>query len=248
MLDVGCSTGVFLRAARDAGWQVTGMDLSENAVAFNRDGGLDAHVATLEQHPLQPASFDLVTLFDSIEHMPSPSRALRAAHALLRPGGLMMLTTPNIAGWLPALTYRMFARRFGRWDHPGPPGHIFQFSPTTLARALEAAGFKLEYLRTEAIDLAFSVGALEDVLVDVVKSRGRRPPRATGSGGDLPGMLPGEARTEDRQAPPSLPARLVRRTLRAVARALAWVIVVLVAAPAPLFGRGDSLVVLARRS
>ena len=127
IVDVGCSAGWFLRVASAAGWRATGLDVSPNAVAHCRRLGLDARVGTLERHELPAGVFDVVTMFDSLEHMPGPLAALHAARRLLSAGGLLVVTTPNIDGLFPRFTYQVFGRTLGAWEHPGPPGHVYQF-------------------------------------------------------------------------------------------------------------------------
>ena len=249
LLDVGCSTGWFMSVAVAGGWRATGIDVSPSAVAQDRARGLDAHVATLESHAFAPKSFDVITMFDSIEHMPSPMRSLRAVHTLLADDGLLVITTPNIDGLMPRIIYQLFGRTMGLWEHPTPPGHIYQFSGATLADALERAGFAETYEETERIPLDYTVGQMENVLVEALKRRGRRPPDP-GLNLDLPatpgtrddGPSAGGSETASRG-----PVRLARLAVRSAARIAAWTMTAAIAAPAPLLGRGDSLLVLARK-
>jgi 2-polyprenyl-3-methyl-5-hydroxy-6-metoxy-1,4-benzoquinol methylase len=243
LLDVGCSAGWFMGVAQDAGWKVVGFDVATASVGHARSRGFDARLATLDQHDLPPASFDVITMFDSIEHMPSPMRALRSAHRLLRDDGIVMITTPNVAGLLPKLTYRLLARPFGAWDHPGPPGHIYQFSDKTLASALERTGFESIYDKTEAMDLEHSVGELEDAIMDVIAGRTRKKHDA---GDDDHAVAEAHAESEAKRGAPNKP-RLLKRALRRTVRTAAWAVVGGVSAPAPLVGRGDSLIVVARK-
>jgi SAM-dependent methyltransferase len=240
LLDVGCSAGWFLSVARDAGWQVSGLDVSAPAVAYCRSRGFDARVATLDNHGLPPGRFDVITMFDCIEHMPSPMVALRAVRALLAPGGVVMITTPNVEGLFPRFTYQLFGRRFGAWDHPGPPGHIYQFGMGTMVTALQQTGFEVIHRKTEAIPLDFTVGALEDVIVDVMKGNARHSQPAMASTATAP------AAAAIRQPSGDALARGLRRMARNAGRAVAWTLAGAVAAPAQLFGSGDSLIILAR--
>jgi SAM-dependent methyltransferase len=242
LLDVGCSAGWFMSVAEAGGWKATGFDVSAGSVAHCKARGYDARVATLDEHDLPAGSFDVVAMFDSIEHMPSPMAALRAAHALLADDGIVMITTPNIDGLFPRLTYQLFGRTFGAWEHPTPPGHIFQFGKKTLAAALDRTGFTMLHEKTEAIALDHTVGELEDALMEVLKGRNRRPDAATATAdGDAPPVPP--------KTPPAADpkVRLMRRAVRQTVRTAAWALVGGLAAPAPLVGAGDSLVVIARK-
>jgi SAM-dependent methyltransferase len=240
LLDVGCSAGWFMSVAREAGWKVTGLDVSAPAVAYSKSRGLDARVATLDNHGLPPGAFDVITMFDCIEHMPSPLTALRAVRALLAPGGVVMITTPNVEGLFPRFTYQLFGRNFGAWDHPGPPGHIYQFGMRTLASALAHTGFEVIHGKTEAIPLDYSVGVLEDVIVDVMKGKARPAHMA------MAGNAPAPVAAATAQPAGEAPVRLARRVARQAGRAMAWTLAVAVAAPAQLFGSGDSLIMVAR--
>jgi SAM-dependent methyltransferase len=147
ILDVGCATGEFLAAARARGWQPHGVDISPIAAAraVELTGG-QVHVGTLETAPFPPGSFDAVTLWGVIEHVQWPRAYLTAVARLLRPGGRLGLTTPNVAG----LTYRLLGRR---WWVVGPNEHIYYFSPATLARLLARCGLDAVATRTEGLEV-----------------------------------------------------------------------------------------------
>ena len=242
LLDVGCSAGWFMGVAQDAGWNVIGLDVAAGSVAHARSRGFDARLATLDEHDLPAATCDVVTMFDSIEHMPSPARALRATHELLRDDGIVVITTPNVDGLLPTLTYQLFARPFGAWDHPGPPAHVYQFGARTLAAALARTGFEVIHDKTEAMDLEHSALELEDTIMEILAGRARRASATAAA--DAPPSAP----TSTPAASPMAPKpHVLKRALRRTVRTAAWAMVGGVAASAPLVGRGDSLIVIARK-
>ena len=243
LLDVGCSAGWFMGVAQDAGWKVAGIDVSGPAIGYSKSRGFDAKVATLDDHGFAPGSFDVITMFDCIEHMPSPMRALKAVRTLLAPGGIVMLTTPNVDGFFPRLTYQILARPFGAWDHPGPPGHIYQFGMRTMSDALERSGFTMVDARTTQIPLDFSVGALEDSIVDAMKGAGRRTPVTPVMPGSAPAATDETGATRPRVP---TPVRIVRRIVRGVGGIVAWVIAGAVSPPSQLIGKGDSMMIVAR--
>jgi 2-polyprenyl-3-methyl-5-hydroxy-6-metoxy-1,4-benzoquinol methylase len=245
LLDVGCSAGWFMSVAQDAGWKVSGIDVSGPAVSYSKSRGFDAKVATLDDHGFAPASFDVITMFDCIEHMPSPMRALNAVRTLLAPGGIVMLTTPNVDGFFPRLTYQILARPFGAWDHPGPPGHIYQFGMRTMSAALEQSGFAVVDARTTQIPLDFSVGALEDSIVDAMKGAGRRVSVEPAMPGAKPVESTGESGAAARPRV-STPARVMRRIVRGAGGIVAWVIAGSVSPSSQLLGKGDSMMIVAR--
>jgi 2-polyprenyl-3-methyl-5-hydroxy-6-metoxy-1,4-benzoquinol methylase len=157
LLDVGCSAGFFLAAARDVGWEVKGLELNADAAALARERfGLDVTAAGVEDAPFPPGSFDAVTLWDVLEHLRDPRGALQLVRRLLRPGGTLALSTPNLDGLFPRLS-GLIGRRTGYWTHPEPPAHLFQFSQRTLTRLLEATGFAVQEVRHERSPLKYTL-------------------------------------------------------------------------------------------
>lgn len=93
----------------------------------------------LEEAPFAAGRFDVITMFDVLEHVPSPKTFLAKARRLLVPGGRLVIETPNMAGWLP----RVMGKR-----HPWvrPPEHLTYFTPPTLRLLLEQCGFLVDQL------------------------------------------------------------------------------------------------------
>lgn len=158
LLDIGCSSGLFLDQARRAGYNVAGAELSPETSAFARDHfGLPVHQGDWRDGGYADGNFDVVTLFDVIEHLPDPMAELRAIMRLLKPGGLLLQSTPNIDGLFPRLSYRL-AHRLDYWPHPEPPHHLFQFSAQTLAAMTVKAGYQVTRSDLTAIQLGYSFG------------------------------------------------------------------------------------------
>lgn len=159
LLDVGCSTGMFLLAAKRAGWRIHGLEFSAGSARIARDKhGLPVDQGSLESTSYDAGRFDVVTMWDVIEHMPDPAGALRAVHALLPQGGTLAIKTPNADGLYPRASLRV-AGLVGYWGHPDPPGHLFQFSVATLRRLLELHGFSIEGVHHERIPVTYSFGS-----------------------------------------------------------------------------------------
>jgi 2-polyprenyl-3-methyl-5-hydroxy-6-metoxy-1,4-benzoquinol methylase len=99
LLDFGCGSGTFLRRMDALGWDVTGLDFSQAAVDAVRASGIKAFAGTLPHPELKPASFDLITMRHSLEHVPDPQPVLQAAFDLLVPGGMLEIQVPNYGSW-----------------------------------------------------------------------------------------------------------------------------------------------------
>ncbi|HYD24299.1 MAG TPA: class I SAM-dependent methyltransferase [Croceibacterium sp.] len=158
LLDIGCSSGLFLDAARRAGFEAYGAELSPDTAAFARTHfGLEVHAGDWRDAGYAEGSFDVVTLFDVVEHLPDPLAELAAIRALLKPGGLLLQSTPNIDGLFPRLSYRL-AAKLDYWPHPEPPHHLFQFSRRTLTALTERAGYRVARADQTRIQLGYTFG------------------------------------------------------------------------------------------
>ena len=153
LLDFGCGGGTFLERMHHQAWQVTGIDVSASVVhQFRSRTGLRALVGTLPHPDLRPGDFDVITMWQALEHVHAPMEVLREAHRLLAPDGRLIVAVPNID----SLPYRWFGPS---WSGLDLPRHLTHFSPWTLQLMLERAGFcagpvrmvrHCEWLRTSA--------------------------------------------------------------------------------------------------
>jgi SAM-dependent methyltransferase len=135
LLDFGCGAGENLHYLHRRGWRVTGLDVSPRMVCHVRQTlGLAALEGTLPHPDLAPGSFEAITMWQSLEHVHDPLRVLREAHRLLTPGGRVVIAVPNIE----SLPFRWFG---ADWFGLELPRHLTHFSPRTLGRMLERAGF-----------------------------------------------------------------------------------------------------------
>lgn len=142
VLDVGCAAGYFLRVVQGLGHDVHGVELSpsiakEAVAALGADrihiGTLDGAVAAMDY---RPQSFDLVSLWDVIEHIPDPQAVLRKIRELTKPGGRLLLETQNVAS-------RWAALLGPRWHHYKHHEHLYHFTPATIRRLLDDCGFRV---------------------------------------------------------------------------------------------------------
>jgi len=145
-LDVGCSTGFVVEAARAAGWEAVGIDLNPSAVEFGRTRGLDLRPVALEDCGFEPGSFDAVSLFDVLEHLIDPAATLRACARLLRPGGIVFLYVPNYDS---ASRLLMGQAAHFIW----PTHHLNYYTPATARDLLARHGLDAAYVATEGLDI-----------------------------------------------------------------------------------------------
>jgi SAM-dependent methyltransferase len=138
VLDVGCAAGYFLAVAREAGWTVTGLEPSDaiRPQAEERLGKEQVRGGLLGQVELPAGGFDLVTMWDVIEHIPDVVGAVREVRRLLAPGGKFLIETQNVR----SLAARVLGKR---WQHYKHAEHIYHFHERTLADALGRAGFRV---------------------------------------------------------------------------------------------------------
>ena len=135
LLDVGCGSGDWLALMRGLGWQGVGVDFDENAVKVARARGLEVTCGALEQQNYPDGSFDALTLSHVIEHVPDPVQTLAECLRILKPGGTLVVLTPNASSF----SHRRFKQD---WRGLEPPRHLHIFSNQSLAALLARAGFK----------------------------------------------------------------------------------------------------------
>jgi SAM-dependent methyltransferase len=129
-LDYGCGTGGLVSFLRGRGIQAVGFEQGWCVPQLHEQGVPTIDEPAIGEHA---GRFDIVTAIEVIEHTIDPVGVLRQIRSLLKPGGLLFLTTANAAP---------FADRLASWRYMTPEVHISFFEPATLALALEKAGFE----------------------------------------------------------------------------------------------------------
>lgn len=140
LLDVGCGTGIFLEEALRSGrWQVTGIEPTAQAAAYARQAlGVEVHQGRFSEAALPEDSFDVITMWNVLEHLPAPVADLRHARRLLRQNGCLVFTIPNVE----SLEASLFGSYWVGWDLPR---HLYLFPRHTLGRLLAALGFQVVF-------------------------------------------------------------------------------------------------------
>jgi 2-polyprenyl-3-methyl-5-hydroxy-6-metoxy-1,4-benzoquinol methylase len=158
LLDVGCASGKFLRQMAAVGWRCAGIELDPEAAALARQVTPDVFTGEPLDAPFAPGSFDLVTAFHVLEHLPDPAGVLRRMLGWLAPGGAAVVEVPNVGG--------LGGRLFGRyWSGLDQPRHLVQFTPATLAALAERAGGRVVAV-THKTKPRYLIRSLRQLLVD----------------------------------------------------------------------------------
>lgn len=136
VLDIGCATGVFLNGMKEHGWECYGIEPSDFAseYAINRFD-LNVFHGYLEDGLFEDDFFDVITLWDVFEHLFEPVETLHIIAKILKPGGLLVITTPNANSW----ERKIFREHWAGWD---VPRHYHVFSPNTLQALLNPMGLR----------------------------------------------------------------------------------------------------------
>ncbi|MEK7817856.1 MAG: class I SAM-dependent methyltransferase [Actinomycetota bacterium] len=135
LLDIGCGDGSWLGYMKGSGWNVTGVDFSEAAVAAaSRSQGIDAFAGEVEGAAFADGSFDVITLWGVLEHTQSPRKTIAEAGRISGDGALLAVYTQNAAApearWLKQ-----------DWFIYEAPRHLYSFSLANMAELLAAGGF-----------------------------------------------------------------------------------------------------------
>jgi 2-polyprenyl-3-methyl-5-hydroxy-6-metoxy-1,4-benzoquinol methylase len=166
LLDVGCATGSFLVAAKQAGFsEVEGIDIARPSVEFAQRQGLAARAGDFTQSIFRAEKFDVVTMWATLEHLADPRSFVMEAYRVLSPGGLLAVSVPN---WN-SFTHLII----GRKDRYIGSDHLNYFDSSSLQRLLNDAGFVITRIETRGInpiiiwgDLRGKQGSVEQQIMD----------------------------------------------------------------------------------
>lgn len=162
IVDLGCGSGYLCEwLKREGAAEVVGVDIEEPALSekpawrfakVDLEGKWDSDLSTL----LKGASADYIFAFDIIEHLSSPWDFLSSCRGLLKPGGTLVLTTPNINSWERLL-------RPDSWSGARDPQHKILFAKYSLAFALGKGGFRVETLEAPLRSAKVLASVLPDI-------------------------------------------------------------------------------------
>ncbi len=143
LMEIGCGSGVLLKTAIERGWHADALEFSGELAAVAREANPSAEVTVADvlDYTNGAGDYDAVMALDVLEHVLDPALMLRNCCALLKPGGLLLLQTPN--------THSLRYRSQGvNWDMLDPAQHTHLYSPQGLRALLARSGFAVEELNT----------------------------------------------------------------------------------------------------
>jgi len=140
ILDVGCATGALLAWLRERGWETTGLEISPAADYAKQTRKLDVSRKSLEEADFPAASFNVILASHLVEHLNNPDEFIANAGKILRPGGFLLVSTPN-AGSFQAKIFK------NNW-RSAIFDHLFLYSKKTIRKHLQKHGFKIRGIYT----------------------------------------------------------------------------------------------------
>ncbi len=146
LLDVGCSTGFFIEYANSKGWKCEGLELNPSAAIFGEKRKLKIFQKTLEEHKPKK-KYDIVTMFDVLEHLPNPGQEINVVKKILNNKGLLYVYVPN---WQSATRILMGEKNS---HFIWPTHHLTYFTPNTLINFFSRRGFNILDWETQGLDL-----------------------------------------------------------------------------------------------
>lgn len=157
LLDIGCSNGSFVHSAQKMGWQAFGMELEKKSIEIARSFGLTVFTKDLMTQALPAGSFQVVTMWQVLEHLADPIMILNEIRRILKPGGVLALSTPNISsiGW-------MLLK--GQWGAIEPDVHLNLFNSKGVRKIAESCGFRMRFVESVDVKPATVKAYLKSIL------------------------------------------------------------------------------------
>ena len=151
LIDVGCGEGLFIYCAGQQGYDVSGVEISDFAVQYAKEKfKLNIINSKLEESNLPENSFDIITFWHVLEHLSSPDITLKEAYRILKPGGFLFLSTPNIEDLIGQEFYRLINGHYFQISTPeSQEPHLYHFSAKTLSILAKRCNFKIRKTGTD---------------------------------------------------------------------------------------------------
>ncbi|MBU2575021.1 MAG: class I SAM-dependent methyltransferase [Elusimicrobia bacterium] len=139
LLDLGCGTGGFLKVMARGGWKAQGIEKSDKIKKYSTEEN-KIYCADLLDMKFDGGSFDVITLWQVLEHLSDPKKYLAEINRLLKEDGILVVSVPNIGS---------MQAKFGanKWFHLDVPRHIWHFTPETVSELLRRAGFRVKEIK-----------------------------------------------------------------------------------------------------
>ncbi len=157
LLDVGFGSGTFLRLAKENGFEVNGTEISEYACRYVKDHyGIDTFRGDLEEARFPSDSFDVVTLWHALEHLPDPRLTLNEIHRILKKDGLLVVAVPNLNNFITRILYFLAkGKKLKLFSINAKELHLWHFSPHSLSRLLQETGYGVMNIKLDLAQIEF---------------------------------------------------------------------------------------------
>ena len=183
LLDVGCSSGALLRVAKECGYDASGAEPARQAADTARALGFEVFPGFLQDARFPDNHFDVITLFEVIEHLLDPQELLVEILRILKPGGILLIGTGNAGSW----TVGFMGADWEYFDIRSHGGHISFFNPKSMRILAEKCGFEVDQISTKRVNILERKNASKPMyeLVKVTRELLAIPARFAGKGHDM---------------------------------------------------------------
>lgn len=158
LLDVGCGVGTFLKLAKEEGFEVYGTEISEYACRYVNDSlRIDVFKGDLEEAHFPSASFDVVTIWHTLEHLPDPRAVLKEINRILNKDGLLVVAIPNLKNYITRVLYFLAKRKkLKLFSIRAKELHLFHFSTKSITLMLGETGYSIKKIYMDLAQIEFS--------------------------------------------------------------------------------------------
>ena len=175
LLDVGCGIGTFLRLAKEEGFEISGTEISEYSSRYVTEKlSIDVLRGDIEELDFPPESFDVLTMWHTLEHLSNPKSALDEIHRILKRDGLLVIATPNLNNFITRVLYFLAkGKKLKLFSDRAKELHLYHFSIHTLTSMLKETGFNVIKIDMDLAQLEFPK-KIVDYLTIIVHSMTRK--------------------------------------------------------------------------